>query len=338
MTNFFHSLGIGIVSTFIAFTGLFHSAPVDVSHAPTSQVIVATTSSVESTSTVVTSIIKKTTQDVTEKSNISKTPVIVENKTNQNVLVDIRKETTPNNPPVVQSSAVLPVQQPPVVQKDVDKGIPYQGGDGNWYYPKAYDANGRNLQAPVVTIANSETPILNLATTTDGQYFAVPIKVFQIMGKNSDSILGKLAVHLTTTGDVKITKVFLYREGNNTPLANSTVDNNGLATFTISDATKDNKFGADIPTQFTVKANLTNAMTTTINCRSVQDVDAIQGQLTIRGSVTNFERKGVSSFGIKSIIKITDIDLYDDSNNTVKVIGSALENTINYKSNVCNIN
>ena len=28
----------------------------------------------------------------------------------------------------------------------VDKGTPYKAQDGNWYYPNAYDANGRNLQ------------------------------------------------------------------------------------------------------------------------------------------------------------------------------------------------
>ena len=31
----------------------------------------------------------------------------------------------------------------------VDKGTPYKAQDGNWYYPNAYDANGRNLQVIV---------------------------------------------------------------------------------------------------------------------------------------------------------------------------------------------
>ncbi len=55
----------------------------------------------------------------------------------------------------------LPVQQPPIVPATttltttpiatttVDKGTPYKGQDGNWYYPNAYDANGKTLQVIV---------------------------------------------------------------------------------------------------------------------------------------------------------------------------------------------
>jgi len=58
----------------------------------------------------------------------------------------------------------IPIQQPPVlvtattsattspsITPAVDKGTPYKGQDGNWYYPNAYDANGRNLQVIMPT-------------------------------------------------------------------------------------------------------------------------------------------------------------------------------------------
>jgi hypothetical protein len=46
----------------------------------------------------------------------------------------------------------------------VYRGTPFQGQDGNWYYPNAYDVNGRNLQAPSESCSSGYTKI-GLTTT-----------------------------------------------------------------------------------------------------------------------------------------------------------------------------
>lgn len=333
MSNFFHNLGIGIVSTFVAFTGLFHQIPIEKDQNLQTQTVVSSisesiqtvsTSTSEKTQTTISNGIetKKSVQFLTENPVVNKPPT-TEDKIDQNILINNQKEVEQNKL-IVQSKVDLPTQQTSVTQKDTDKGTPYQGQDGNWYYPKAFDVNGRNLQAPVAVISGSSVSDLDLATTTDGQYFAVPIQVFKIMGKTSDSKLSKLSVHFTITGDVKIAKAYLY-QGSSAPLASTVVRDDGVAIFIIPDGAVGAKFGMDIPTQFTINANLINVSTNTVDCH------------VLSGKMVNFKKTGVSKFTIKSIINPIDVVLHNESGDEVRVTGSTSGNTIQNKINSCGL-
>ena len=191
MSNFFHNLGIGIVSTFVAFTGLFHQAPIEtLQPTPPTQAIVSSSS--ESIPAVSTFVSKKT--QTINNSIETKKPVAQEiqptgtlcNGTYWNECLVGQNFVCPatgNAYCQTPQQPVQPVQQKnnyqicknsyghatwdgtsynnnggPTCSCDVGYtfngktcevlGTPYKAGDGNWYYPNAYDVNGRNLQAP----------------------------------------------------------------------------------------------------------------------------------------------------------------------------------------------
>ena len=53
---------------------------------------------------------------------------------------------------IPQQATTSPSAEPTTtsnVSSNLDKGTPYKAQDGNWYYPNAFDTNGRNLQVIV---------------------------------------------------------------------------------------------------------------------------------------------------------------------------------------------
>jgi len=67
-----------------------------------------------------------------------------------------------------QTAMATTTSMPAPATTTIDKGVPYKGQDGNWYYPNAYDANGRNLQVPGPRVGVTANPanIVDGDTTT----------------------------------------------------------------------------------------------------------------------------------------------------------------------------
>lgn len=330
MFNFFHNLGLGFISAFIAVTGIFHQAPPVDTSTPPIQTGVSSIVETLPTSSVATPVVKqKVDKTVTSVNSLkmqdqiqaevqtrlkikekadADAQVLLKVKADQDALITKQK---------ANEQAKVDAQKTLSSVKNVDKGTPYQGQSGNWYYPNAFNSDGSALQAPSASINGSTTIDLNLPVTSDGQYFNVKMQTFVISNQTNISRLSKLIVHFKTSGDIKITTAYLY-QGDSLPLASAMVSNDGTVTFAIPNGVIGSNLGVNIPTQFTVSADLVG-ITKPIGCWTYWR-DPYKN-INIKDKY--YESMGVSSFSIQSFINPVDVGIYDDSSDPVKIIGSA---------------
>ncbi len=198
---------------------------------------------------------------------------------------------------------------------NVDKGVPYQGQNGNWYYPNAFNSDGSALQVPSVSINGSTAINIYSNLTKAGELFDSPVQTFVISNQTHNSQFKKLIAHFIINGNVRITTAYLY-QGNNIPLASTKVSKDNVATFIIPTGTIGSALGINIPTQFTIKADLADITTRTTGCWEYKY--DIYKHINVKTQY--HEGVEVSPFSIKSVIKPTEVYLYDDSNNEVKIV------------------
>ena len=232
------------------------------------------------------------------------------------------QQSQPTSSPIVASTTINN-------KNNVDKGTPYQGQDGNWYYPNVFDANGKTLPAPTASIyADSATSSSMNTTFNTSQYSAVPLQSFNIIGKNDTFHLHSLTIHFTISGAVQVNTAYLY-QGNTIPISSATVSNN-IAVFNVPDGTPGASFGSNIPSQFTVKADVTGVNTVTISPqRCPKDIETSNyGTRYFIVPFNYIDPKGqmeiISPASLAYSINTADVQLYDSSNDLVLMIASPI--------------
>ncbi len=166
-------------------------------------------------------------------------------------------------------------------------------------------ANQNTISKPLETTSSATASIytdLKNPSSASGIVTMIPVIIFDVRGQNDTLHLHSLTVHFNVSGTAQnvsgtaqITNAYLY-QGNTTPISSALVSGN-TATFLIPDNTTGANFGANIPSQFTVK------------------VDTVGTHLIYS--------KDDSPFSISSSINSSDIQVYDSSDNLVPVTGSA---------------
>lgn len=229
-------------------------------------------------------------------------------------------------------------------------GKPYLAKDGNWYYPKAYDANGKKLIAPtplsakIVTLSTREATTTSLGVTpqtSPSTYSSVETLKFEVLGKGDTFNFNSLVVRFNPSGTLKITDAYLY-QGDKTPIASAEVVKN-IATFNIPTNTDGAKIGQNIPTEYTIKASVTGL--------SVQNnLQKCPGTYTNQGRLTSISPgyRAISNTSIPvttpAAFKVSlsgdkDIKLSDSAGNVIPVKG-LIERSIQISafeslSNIC---
>lgn len=163
------------------------------------------------------------------------------------------------------------------------------------------NTSNKSLQTTSSATASIYTDLKN-PSSASGIVTMIPVIIFDVRGQNDTLHLHSLTVHFNVSGTAQnvsgtaqITNAYLY-QGNTTPISSALVSGN-TATFLIPDNTTGANFGANIPSQFTVK------------------VDTVGTHLIYS--------KDDSPFSISSSINSSDIQVYDSSDNLVPITGSA---------------
>ncbi len=142
------------------------------------------------------------------------------------------------------------------------------------------------------------TDLRNPSSEASGIVKMIPVLIFDIEGQDDTLHLHRLTVHFSVNGTAQITTAYLY-QGNDTPVSSASVSGN-TATFLIPNNTTGASFGANIPSQFTIKVDTTG---------------------------TNLKySKDDSPFSISTSIDSSDMQLYNSSNNAVPITGSTRGN------------
>lgn len=149
------------------------------------------------------------------------------------------------------------------------------------------------LQTVSSATASIYTDLKNPSSSTTGIVKMIPVLMFDIKGQNDTLHIHSLTIHFTVDGIAQINTAYLY-QGDTTPISSTSVSNN-TATFLISDNTNGASFGANIPSQYTIKIDTTGTK--------------------LKYSIDD------SRFSVYSSIDSSDVQLYDSLNNLVPVTG-----------------